>query len=91
MTAAKFVILNDTHHAALLSLAEIFNIIPKDAKKQITDIHNGRCSGVQEFSFVPKQVSAPMTYQNPTIQCRQQKSAPRLKAKNNKTLVDLQG
>ena len=81
MPDVPFVIFNDTHHAALLSLAEIFNIVSKDAKKQITDIHNGRCSGVQEFSFVPKQVSAPMTYRNPTIQYRQQKSAPRLKAK----------
>ena len=43
---APFVTFNDTHHAALKSLAEIFNIIPKDSEK-ITDRHYGRRSSTQ--------------------------------------------
>ena len=48
MIDALFETLNDTHHAALRSLADLFNIIPKNAKtnqpEDIMDVVVGRNS-----------------------------------------------
>ena len=56
---APFVTINDTHHTAMRSLAELFKIIPKDAEQQSTNRHNGQWRGV---AFKPYQVSAPITH-----------------------------
>ena len=40
---APFETINDTHHAALISMVELFNIIPKSAETKSTNRHNGWC------------------------------------------------
>ena len=40
---ALFETINDTHHAALISLVWLFNIIPKSAETKSTNRHNGWC------------------------------------------------
>ena len=59
---APFVKINDTHNEALISLAELFNIIPKSGEQQSTNIHNGCCRGTQEVSDGPNQVGAPLMH-----------------------------
>ena len=58
---APFTTLNDTHHAALRSLAEIFNQTPK-VSKQTTDRHHGCPSQTHELPSGPNHVSVSVTH-----------------------------
>ena len=63
-----FTTICDTHHAALRSLEEVFNIIPKYAEQESTNIHNGPRLERQEVAAKLEQVSAPVTYCYPERQ-----------------------
>ena len=54
---APFAKINDTNHAALRSLAELFNIISKSAEQKSTNRHNGCRCGAQEVSVGPNQIA----------------------------------
>ena len=58
---APFATIDDTHHAALRSLADLFNIIPKSAEQQSTKRHNVWHGKRQEEAAKPDHVSAPVT------------------------------
>ena len=77
-TNSPLSIINDTHHASLRILTELFNIIPKSAEQKSTNRHNGRRQESQEVAAEPDQLITPVTHRHPTRQQQHQKPAPRI-------------
>ena len=75
---APFATINYTHHTVLRSLEELFNIIPKAAEQQSTNIHDGRRWERQEVLVEPDQVRSPVTHRYPTRQQKHQTPSPRV-------------
>ena len=84
-----FSTINDTHHAALRILAELFNIIPKFAEQQSTNRHSGRRQESQEVAAEPDQVTASVTHRHSKRQQQHQKPAPRIQAQKIKPGIPL--
>ena len=59
---SPFAIINDTHHAALRTLAELFNIITKSTEHQSTNRHNGRRWKRQDVEDESEKVISPVTH-----------------------------